>query len=71
MKYIDALLLTVVLGSPVALLAVVTKTGILALIAEPTNVGNWAGVVMLLVVTVSLATTVFEVVRNNLQSEAA
>lgn len=70
MKYVEALLLACLLGSVVVLFAVVTKVGILAVIADPSNVGNWAGAVMLSVMTTMFAVASFYAVKCNLETEA-
>lgn len=66
MKYIDALLVACILGSVVVLFAAITKVGILALIVEPSNAGNWVGVVMLSAMTVMFAWATYNAVKFQL-----
>lgn len=70
MKYIDALLVACLLGSVVLLFAVLTKTGILAVISEPSNVGNWLGAIMLAAMTAMFAWASFNAVKFQLEMGA-
>lgn len=70
MKYVEAFLLTCFLGAFVVLFATITQVGAMAVIADPANVGNWVGSVMMAVLTVGMATATVTCVRLNLQMQA-
>lgn len=66
MKYFDALLVACILGAVVVLFAAITKVGILAVIADPSNVGNWVGVVMLSAMTAMFTWATYNAVKFQL-----